>query len=545
MIKASMMPKATKNKRWTPDTGVPLMGETPAPTQPHGVPRAAGLALTLAAVLALSACNLAPQHATPPLAVPTQLEPANASANAGHAGDWNEAERAPTLALAAWVQDARLRQVLNQALANNRNLQQAVLTVERARAVYGIAQASQLPAVGMSSAGNRTRTAADISSSGQAVTQSQFSVQLGITAFELDFWGRVRNLSEASLQQYLAQTEVQQNVRLTLVGDTTQAWLNLAADQQRLRLAQDTLASREKAFALTQRMHELGATSGLVLAQNKTTVDTARLDVAAYQAQVAKDRHALQLLAGGPVADALLPTAQVLGTFTAPAALGAAQPGSTSVPTANAAVTAGQPTTALIDVPASLPSAVLLRRPDIAATEHQLRAMNANIGVARANFFPRISLTAAVGTASRSLSALFDGGNGTWSFAPGLSLPIFDGGANRANLRVAEADQKLAVNAYERAVQTAFKEVADALAERLTWQERLDASTALVAANQRALDLSAARFKAGTDNYLTVLDAQRSLYAAQQQHIGLQLAEQLNRVALYKALGGDALNTTH
>ena len=553
MIKVSMKPRASKNKRWLPDTGVRLNCATPTPrptsTQPHGAPRTVRLALTLAAALALSACNLAPPHATPPLAVPTQLEPANsiASAHTGHAGDWNEAELAPKLALAAWVQDARLRQVLDQALANNRNLQQAVLTVERARAVYGIAQASQLPAVGLSAGGSRTRTAADISSSGQAVTQNQFSVQLGLTAFELDFWGRVRNLSEASLQQYLAQTEVQQNVRLTLVGDTTQAWLNLAADQQRLRLAQDTLTSREKAFALTQRMHELGATSGLVLAQNKTTVDTARLDVAAYQSQVAKDRHALQLLAGGPVAEALLPTAEVLGTFAAPTAVGAGQGtgqlGSTGVPAAPLAMTAGQPTTALIDVPASLPSAVLLRRPDIAATEHQLRAMNANIGVARANFFPRISLTAALGTASRSLSALFDGGNGSWSFAPGLSLPIFDGGANRANLRVAEADQKLAVNAYERAVQTAFKEVADALAERLTWQARLDASTALVAANQRALDLSAARFKAGTDNYLTVLDAQRSLYAAQQQHIGLQLAEQLNRVALYNALGGDAFKT--
>ena len=462
-----------------------------------------------AAALVLGGCNLAPTHQTPPLSVPSQVVPANAPSLSEGATTAD----VPVLALADWVQDDRLRQLLRQALDQSRSLQQAVLNVERARALYGITQANQLPTVGLAGQAARSRVAADLSSSGQSVTQNQFTVQLGITAFELDFWGRVRNLSEASLQQLLAQTEVQQNVRLTLVGDVVQAWLNLAADQQRLRLAQDTLAAREKAHALTRRMHELGATSGLVVAQNQTTVDAARLDVSAFTSQVAKDRHALELLAGGPVDSALLPG-----------------------PDDGLARQA----TAMVDAPAGLPSGVLLRRPDIQAAEHQLRAMNANIGAARANFFPRISLTAAVGFGSRALSALFDSGNGAWNFSPGLSLPIFDGGANRANLRVAEVDRDLAVNGYDRAVQAAFREVADALAERLTWQERLSAATALVGANQRALDLSNARFKAGTDNYLSVLDAQRSLYVAQQQLILLQLAEQLNRVALYKALGGDA-----
>ena len=466
-----------------------------------------------AAMASLSACNLAPKIESPPMRVPVQITPANASAGSITPVEWSEAAMAPALALADWVQDERLRQLLTQALGQNRNLQQAVLNVERARAVYGISQASQLPTIGLSSQATRSRVAADLSSSGQAAVQNQFSVQLGLTAFELDFWGRVRNLSEAALQQYFAQTEVQQNVRLTLIGDVTQAWLNLAADQQRLRLARDTLAGREKAYSLTQRMHELGATSGLVLAQNQTTVEAARLDVAAYSSQLAKDRHALELLAGGPVSDALLPMPSDGLEHHVAAVLGA---------------------------PTGLPSSVLLRRPDVHAAEHQLRAMNANIGVARANFFPRINLTAAIGTGSRALSALFGAGNGTWSFGPGLTLPIFDGGANQANLRVAEVDRDLAVNAYDRAVQTAFREVADSLADRLTWEERLTAATALVAANQKALDLSNARFKAGTDNYLSVLDAQRSLYQAQQQLISLRLTEQINRVALYKALGGDA-----
>ena len=541
MMMGSMKPTFNLTRRNMPDTARSF-GNAPgrgSPAAAHGATRPQRTPLTLAMALAcsLSACNLAPTYQAPPLAVPTQISPAQVStpstAPASAAAEWASepdlvqlmAQLAPQMAVNTWVQDERLRQLLALALSQSRTLQQALLGVERARAVHGVTQAAQLPSVGLSAQGSRVRTAADMTASGQSVTQNQFGVQLGITAFELDVWGRVRNLSEAALQQYLAQADVQQSVRLSVLGDTVQAWLNLAADQQRLKLAQDTLAAREQAFALTQRMHALGATSGLVLAQNQTTVDSARLDVAAFSAQVAKDQHALALLVGGPVPAALLPTVADV-----PPAAQAAQPATVATTTA----------TALIAVPASLPSAVLLRRPDVAAAEHQLRAMNANIGVARANFFPRISLTAALGTASRSLSALFGGGNGTWSFAPGLSLPVFDGGASRANLRVAEVDQQLALTAYDRAVQTAFKEVADALAERQTWGDRLAASHALVAANQQALALSSARFKAGADNYLAVLDAQRSLYTAQQQHIGLQLAEQMNRVALYKALGGDA-----
>ncbi|MDD2846587.1 MAG: efflux transporter outer membrane subunit, partial [Rhodoferax sp.] len=404
-----------------------------------------------------------------------------------------------------------LQQVLALALAHNRDLKIALANIDKARAQYGMQRADALPTMAASGQASRNRTADDLSSAGRAQTSSQFSAQLGFTSYELDLWGRVRNLNEAALQQFLQSTVNQRAVQITLVADVANAWLALAADQARLQLAQGTLEARRTAFALTQRIHALGATSGLVLAQNQTTVESARGDVASFASQVERDRNALQLLVGAPLPAALLPPP-----------LDGALPAAAS----------------LIDLPTPLLSSRLLVRPDIVAAEHQLRAMTAHIGAARAALFPSISLTASAGTASTALSGLFEGGNGTWSFVPLVRLPIFDGGRNRANVQVAEANQQLALAQYEKAVQIAFREVADALAERAHWAERLDAQAALLAATQKAFDLSEARFKAGVDNYLSVLDAQRSLYAAQQTHISLRLAEQTNRITLYKVLGG-------
>ncbi len=315
------------------------------------------------------------------------------------------------------------------------------------------------------------------------------------------------------MQAFLQSESNQRNVQIGLVADVSNAWLTLAADMARLQLAQDTLASREKAYALTKRMFEMGSTSGLVLAQNLSTVETARVDVAAYTSQVARDRNALHLLVGGAVPAELLPSVQTL-----------------AVNDAN--------NLALLPVPQALPSSVLLQRPDVQAAEHNLRAMNANIGAARAALFPSITLTGSVGSGSRELDALFGGGTSTWSFMPQIKLPIFDGGRLRAGVQVAQANQRIALSQYEKAVQTAFKEVADALADRAQWGQRLGAQTGMVQATQKAFDLSQARFQAGVDNYLTVLDAQRSLYAAQQTLISLRLSEQINRVTLWKALGG-------
>lgn len=490
----------------------PILSTTVAQLSPPAtaapVHRTVPLWLSMALIASLAGCmNLAPPTRTPALPVP---------ATVGTGAEAEPVQPTPhsleqTAAL-TWVQSAKLRQVLALALANNRDLRLALTNIEKARAQYGVQQADQLPTVAASAQANRSQAAQDLTAAGRNRTTSQFVAQIGFASYELDLWGRVRNLNEAALQQFLLSTENQRNVQITLVADVANAWLTLAADQARLQLAQSTLESRRQAFAITQRIYELGATSGLVLAQNQTTVDAARGEVASFSSQVDRDRNALQLLVGGPLPEALLPA-----------------PLASDTPSA----------AALAELAAPIPSSQLLARPDIQAAEYALRAATANIGAARAALFPTISLTASAGTASNELSNLFGGGNGTWSFVPLVRLPIFDGGRIRANVQVATVNEQLALTQYEKTVQIAFREAADALADRARWAERLAAQTSLLAATQKAFDLSQARFKAGVDNYLSVLDAQRSLYAAQQTQISLLLSEQVNRVTLYKVLGGN------
>lgn len=463
------------------------------------------VAAALAAVW-LSACNLAPKYEQPALAVPDSIA-------AGAARSIEASESALDTAKALnWVANPQLRQVVALALSHNRDLRVAVANMEKARAQYGITRADLLPSVTAQAQGTRSRNSADLSN-GQSTVSEQFTAQLGFASYEIDFWGRIRNLSEAGLQAFLQSEANQRNVQIGLIAEVSNAWLNLAADLARLALAKSTLKSREKAYELTRRMYELGATSGLVLAQNLSTVETARGDVAAYTSQVQRSRNALELLVGGSVPAELLPEAQTLMVDTS-SNLG------------------------LLPVPENLPSSVLLQRPDVQAAEHNLRAMNANIGAARAALFPSISLTGSVGSGSRELDQLFGSGTGTWSFMPQIKLPIFDGGRLRAGVEVAKANERIALAQYEKAVQTAFKEVADALADRAQWGARLGAQYGMVQATQKAFELSEARFQAGVDDYLTVLDAQRSLYAAQQNLIALRLAEQINRVTLWKTLGG-------
>ena len=488
------------------------------------------------ALLALAGCtSLAPDYARPALPVPATLNGTNGP---------NRSEGtalAPETGPMGWqefLQEPRLRELVALALQNNRDLRVAVLAIEKARAQYGVEQSNRFPAVGATAAGNRTRTADDLNTSGRSPTSSQYSAQLGFSSYEIDFFGRVKNLNEAALQEFLRTTENRRSVQLSLVAEVANAWLTLDADGRRLQLAQDTLRSRQKSYELTERSHALGAASGLTLAQAQTTVDTARADVAAFTSQVARDRNALALLAGAPVPAALLPDGANPGATASPARAASA---SASVAPAPSLAT---PAATLLAVPGDLPSSVLLNRPDVRAAEYTLRGAYASIGAARAAFFPSITLTASAGTASNALSGLFDGGNGTWSFAPQIRLPIFDAGRNRANLQIAETARDTALAQYDKAVQTAFREVADALAERATLAERLQAQQSLQAATLKALQLSEARYRLGADSYLPVLDAQRALYSAQQTLIGLALAEQANRITLYKVLGGRWIDTT-
>ena len=465
--------------------------------------------LTLAVAMALGGCSLIPTYERPAAPVPSTYPSAPAAAaNATAAADigWRDL-----------FTDDRLRQLIALALANNRDLRVAVLNIEQSRAQYRIQGAALLPSVEASGSGSASRTPADSSPTGQAGVSRQYSATIGFSAYELDLFGRIRSLNEQALQTFLATDEARRSTQISLVAEVAANYLTLAADLERLKLARVTLQSQRDSYALTKRTAELGAASELTLRQAQTSVETARFDVARYTSQVALDRNALALVVGAQPAEALLPT----GLDDALAALDARR-----------------------ELPAGLPSDLLQRRPDVLQAERQLRAANANIGAARAAFYPRISLTASAGTGSADLGNLFKSGQGTWSFAPSISLPIFDGGANKASLDSATASRDITVAQYEKSIQTAFREVADALAQRATLGEQLDAQQALVDATGASYTLSDARFKRGLDSYLSVLDSQRSLYTAQQNLIGTQLSRVSNLVTLYKVLGGGWLETS-
>ncbi len=418
--------------------------------------------------------------------------------------------------------------MIELALANNRDLRAAVAQIELARAQYGVQRSALFPSIGAVASGSRSRTSGTLdrtnstdpddesnNTSGQARTTTQVRAELGFSSYEIDLFGRVRNLNDAALQRFFAVAENRRSAQISLIAEVASAWLTLAADTDRLRLAQDTLASRQRSHELIRRTKELGGASGLTLAQAQTTVDAARVAAAGFESQVALDRNALDRLVGAAVPQALLPTA------------------------VQSAQQAGEGAASLLlEVPAGLPSTLLQRRPDVRAAEFTLQAANADIGAARAAFFPRISLTASAGFASGSLSDLFKRASGVWSFVPQLTLPIFNGGANRAGLQVAEAQRDIDLAGYEAALQAAFREVADALAQRRTLGERQAAQQSLTDANARVLTLAEALFKNGANSYLEVLDAQRTLTTTQQDAIALRLAEQVNRVTLYKVLGG-------
>ncbi|QDF95331.1 multidrug transporter [Azoarcus sp. DD4] len=459
------------------------------------------LVIAVAAVLAGACSTLAPDYQRPaaPVAAGWPGEVAQPAAGTPAADE---------IAWRSFFADQRLRDLIDLALANNRDLRVSALNIEKARAQYQIQRADLFPSIGLSGGQSAQRLPGDLTTTGEPRISRQYSTTVGFSSYELDFFGRVRSLRDQALEQYLATEDARRSAQISLVAEVANAWLTLAADRERLDLARRTYEAQQQSYELTKKSFDFGAVSAIDLRQAQTARDSARADLASYTAQVARDLNALNLVAGTTVPAELQP-AQLTDTVSA-----------------------------VGELPAGVPSEVLVRRPDILAAERQLRGANASIGAARAAFFPSITLTAAAGTASATLEGLFKSGSGTWSFAPQINLPIFEAGRLSANLEVAKVQREIAVADYEKSIQSAFREVADALAERATLGDELDARRALVEATAETYKLSEARYRSGVDSYLGLLDAQRTLYSAEQALITVRLSDVANRVALYKVLGG-------
>jgi outer membrane protein, multidrug efflux system len=465
-----------------------------------------GISIAFLAFIAISGCTMAPKYTKPASPVPAKWPTGAAYTYFEKNAADESTPQASALSWREFITDERLQKVIETAVQNNRDLRLAALNVERARALYGIQRAELLPSINAVGNMSKALVPADLSTSGSSMTSEQYSVNLGISSWEIDFFGRIRSLKDQALEEYLATEDARRSAQISLVSEIAQAYLAMAADRENLKLMASTLETQEASYKLIQKRYEAGITSELDLKRAESQVDTARRDVALYTQLAAQDENALNLLAGSPLTSALLP----------------ADLSSVSPPK---------------DIFPGLSSELLLRRPDILAAEHRLKAANANIGAARAAFFPSISLTTAIGTASADLSGLFKAGQGTWSFAPQIMMPIFDARIWSA-YDVTKAEKDISVAQYEKVIQTSFREVADALAVRGTVEQQIAAQQSLVEAVTETDRLSNARYTKGIDSYLSVLDAQRSLYGAQQGLISLHLARLVNRVMLYTALGG-------
>ena len=460
----------------------------------------AAFAVSAVALLLAGCASMAPDYQAPAQPVPADY-PADAPITAGqHAAalDWRE-----------HFADPRLQQLIAQALVHNRDLRLAALRVQEARAAYGIQRAERLPAIGLSGAASRARVPGSLNATGQPVTGSQYQLALGFNGWEIDFWGRVQSLQDAALQSYLASDAARRALTLLLVAQVADGYLRLRELDERLLLARRSIASRAESLRIFTRRFEVGATSRLDLTQVQTLSAQARALAAQLEQQRATQAHALGLLVGA-AAD-LTPITAALD---------------------DAAV--------MHTLAAGLPSALLADRPDILAAEHRLRAANANIGAARAAFFPRIALTGHAGVASAQFDALFETASRAWTFAPSISLPIFDGGARKRSLDLADVRRELAVADFEKTVQAAFRDVADALSACQGLAEQVRIGQETLAAQAERARLAQLRYEHGAAAFLEVLDAQRELLAAEQAQVQTRRALLSARVGLYAALGGGA-----
>ena len=479
------------------------------------LPRTAGALLAAGALsILLPACSLAPKYERPAAPVAADFPASEAVADGkGAPPAMADAKSAVDTGWREFFPDGRLQALIATALDNNRDLRTAALRIEEARATYRVTRADRLPNLNAGLTGTRARTPGFLNpATGEPAIAERFDAGLSLSAFELDFFGRVRSLSDAALATYLASDEARQAAQISIVAEVAKAYFTERAFAEQLALAQRTYEARRRTFELTQQRLEAGASSLLDLRSNETLMETARASALALARQRAQAANALTLLVGAPPAQ---PAAETAGTMADDARIDA-----------------------MSAVPAGLPSDLITRRPDIRAAEQRLIAANANIGAARAAFFPRISLTAAIGSASPEFSQLFDGGNDTWSFVPQLTLPIFDAGRNRANLTLSEVRRNIAVADYERTIQAAFREVADALAARSYLGDQVAAQRAIQDAQAERLRLLTLRFENGVASSLDVLDAQRELFSAEQELVQARLLRTTSAIDLYRALGG-------
>ncbi|MCB2253841.1 efflux transporter outer membrane subunit [Pseudomonas chlororaphis] len=453
---------------------------------------------TLLIAMALGGCSLAPTYERPVAPV---------------ADSWSgeAAQRGSAINDLAWqtfIVDPQLRRLIGTALDNNRSLRQTLLDIEQARAQYRIQRADRVPGLNAGASGNRQRVPADLSNSGRAGVASNYQVGLSLPEYELDLFGRVKSLSDAALQEYLATEEAGRAAQIALIAEVSQAYLTHQGAQRRLELTQQTLASREYSFALINQRRSVGTANALDYQEALGLVEQSRAEEESNQRQKQQAFNALVLLLG--TADAAKSIPQDLG----------------------------KEPMLVQDIAPGTPSALIERRPDILAAEHRLQARNADIGAARAAFFPRISLTGSFGTSSAQMSGLFDGGSRSWSFVPNLSLPLFDAGRNSAGLSLAEARKDSAVAAYEGTIQTAFREVADALAATDTLRREEAARRSLADTSNESLKLAKARYEGGVDSHLRYLDAQRTSFVNEMQLIEVSTQRQIALVDLFRSLGG-------
>ena len=444
----------------------------------------------LAAALVFSGCTMMPDYKRPPASVAAQY-PGVTRTNESRAADipWQD-----------FLAEDRLKKLIELALTNNLDFRVAMLNVEQSQAQYRITRSASFPKV--DAGGSFTRSYA------AGVTANQWSASLGTTAYEVDLFGRVRSLNKQALEQYFATAEAQRSAQITLVAEVADEYFALREAEEQLRLAQQTLAAVQESYDLNQATFNAGASSELDLRTAEGQVETAKINILTYERQRAQAENYLVLLVGEPL------------------------------PTDLPAPRLFNDTNLVAEIPAGLPSELVQRRPDILEAEHTLKAANANIGAARAAFFPTITMTASIGSTSSQLTKLFGSGTGVWSFAPQITVPIFTAGQNKADLDAAKVSTRIDVANYQKSIQTAFREVADALVANSSYAEEIKEQTALITAQQRRYDLANLRYRQGDDTYLNVLSAQQDLYSAQQGQIQAQYNKLASQISLYKALGG-------